>query len=223
MVLRAASYLTKSPPPLPQSMISTWASLARISSWPPCRRLRGIAEIKQTALARIAGIGPRQTVGVQFERIAWTRRDAEERLQVMAPLMGQDHVGGGTPWMETDSTRLPRLLVVSAGRRGALRGLGAGALVGVFGTHLADEAAADTPRCKNTGCKSLCTNAVDRYRDAFRCGLAIDGKSVCHTRFCGVRCDKNSDCPSRSVCSKTAKRCCHSETSGALKWTEATA
>jgi len=103
---------------------------------------------------------------------------------------------------------IARRLVVSAGRRGVLRGLGASALVGVFGTRLADEAAAGAVRCKNTGCNRLCRNAIDSHGNACRCGLLVDGRSVCHTLFCGVRCDKNSDCSRRAVCSRTAKNCC---------------
>jgi hypothetical protein len=54
---------------------------------------RDISGVEQTALAGIAGMGPRQTVGLQLERVARCRCEPEERFQVMAPLMSQDHNG----------------------------------------------------------------------------------------------------------------------------------
>jgi hypothetical protein len=51
---------------------------------------RDIAGIQQTALPGITGIGTRETVGVQLDRVARSRCKAEERLHVMTPLMGHD-------------------------------------------------------------------------------------------------------------------------------------
>ena len=49
---------------------------------------RDIAGIEQPALAGIAGIGARQTVGLQLERVARTRRDAEEPFAGDGPTHG---------------------------------------------------------------------------------------------------------------------------------------
>jgi len=110
---------------------------------------------------------------------------------------------------------MARGLASPAGRRGVLRGLAAGALVAVFGARLTDEAAAATPRCKKTGCGERCRHAVDKQGHACGCALTVDGKSLCIATFCGKACDKDSECPKRSVCTKTAKNCCESKTNKA--------
>ena len=93
-------------------------------------------------------------------------------------------------------------------RRRALKLLGA-SFVSTLLLPLVPGVAMAAPTCPSSGpgCSAFC-----RHTGGFTCVCLklANGNSKCVFPVCGRTCKKNSDCPSGSVCSTTAKKCCNS-------------
>jgi hypothetical protein len=70
---------------------------------------RDIAGVEQPALAGISGICTSQAVGLQLEDVARCWRYAEDRLQMMPPLMGHDHDGREVADASAVARTIPRI------------------------------------------------------------------------------------------------------------------